>query len=137
MLNKVILQGRLTRDPELRYTTSNVPVLRFSLAVQRSYAPKGAERKADFFDLVAWRSTAEFICKYFTKGQEIIISGELRQEDWTDRNGNKRTSINVVVEDVNFCGSKPDGQRSSHPETQYDYTGEYSEIEDDGEVPFL
>ena len=136
MLNKVILQGRLTRDPELKYTTSNVPVLRFSLAVQRSYAPKGEERKADFFDLVAWRSTAEFICKYFAKGQEIIISGELRQEDWTDRNGNKRTSTNVVVEDVNFCGSKPDGQRSGQPAAQYDYAGEYSEIEDDGEVPF-
>lgn len=136
MLNKVILQGRLTRDPELKYTTSNVPVLRFSLAVQRSYAPKGAERKADFFDLVAWRSTAEFISNNFKKGQEIAIVGALRQEDWTDRNGNKRTSINVVVEDVNFCGPKYGGQRSSQPETQFDYAGEYSEIEDDGNVPF-
>jgi single-strand DNA-binding protein len=129
MLNEVILQGRLTREPELKYTTNNVPILRGSVAVQRSWAPKGEERKTDFFDFTAWRNTAEFINKYFSKGQEILICGALQSGTYEDRHGNKRTSVSILVKDINFCGSKSEGSRGSS-------SGGYVEMEDDGEVPF-
>lgn len=143
MLNKVILQGRLTRDPELRYTQSNIPVASVSLAVERSRAAKGQERETDFFDLVAWRHNAEFLSKWFAKGQQVLISGVLQSRRWQDKNGNNRTSIEVVVEEVNFCGSKQDtgknGQTGGYSSNYLpNVDGEnFNEIEDDdGEVPF-
>ena len=107
MLNHITLMGRLTRDPELRYTQSNTPVASFRIAVDRDYQPRdGGERQTDFIDCVAWRSTAEFVSKYFHKGSMAVVSGRLQMRDWTDRDGNKRTSAEVVVDNVYFGDSK-------------------------------
>ena len=96
MLNHIVLMGRLTRDPELRYTQSQIPVASFSLAVDRDFGGRdGGERQTDFIDIVAWRSTAEFVSKYFTKGSMAVVSGRLQIRDWTDREGGKRRSASV------------------------------------------
>ena len=110
MLNHITLMGRLVRDPELRRTGSGVAVASFRIAVDRDYAPKdGGERKADFIDCVAWRQTGEFISKYFTKGRMIVVDGRLEMRDWTDKDGNKRISAEVIVENAYFGDSKRDG----------------------------
>ena len=107
MLNVITIQGRLTRDPELRHTANGTAVASFALAVDRDYTSKdGGERETDFVDIVAWRGTAEFVSKYFTKGQLAIVSGRLQIRPWTDDNGNKRRSTEVVAEHVYFGGSK-------------------------------
>ena len=107
MLNHIVLMGRLTRDPELRYTQSQIPVASFTLAVDRDFGGRdGAERQTDFIDIVAWRSTAEFVSKYFTKGSMAAVSGRLQIRDWTDRDGNKRRSAEVVADNVYFGESK-------------------------------
>ena len=107
MLNHITVMGRLTRDPELRYTQTQTPVTSFSVAVDRDYAPKdGGERQTDFIDCVAWRSTAEFVSKYFQKGSMAVVSGRLQMRDWTDRDGNKRRSAEIVAENVYFGESK-------------------------------
>ncbi len=107
MLNHIVVMGRLTRDPELRYTQSNTPVTSFSVAVDRDYAPRdGGERQTDFIDCVAWRSTAEFVSKYFQKGSMAVVSGRLQMRDWTDRDGNKRRSAEIVADNVYFGESK-------------------------------
>ena len=108
MLNKAILMGRLTRDPELRHTASNIPVTSFSLAVDRNYG-KGAERQTDFIDCVAWRSTAEFISRYFVKGQMMALVGSIQTRKWEDKDGNKRVSVEVVAEEASFCGERKEG----------------------------
>ena len=109
MLNHIVLMGRLTRDPELRYTQSQTPVASFRIAVDRDFGGRdGAERQTDFIDVVAWRSTAEFVSKYFTKGSMAVVSGRLQMRDWTDRDGNKRTSAEVVADNVYFGDSKRD-----------------------------
>ena len=103
MLNHIVIMGRLTRDPELRYTQSQTPVASFRVAVDRDYAPKdGGERQTDFIDCVAWRSTAEFVSKYFQKGSMAVVSGRLQIRDWTDRDGNKRRSAEIVADNVYF-----------------------------------
>ena len=110
MLNHIVVMGRLVRDPELRRTGSGVAVASFRVAVDRDFAPKdGGERKADFIDCVAWRQTGEFISKYFTKGRMIIVDGRLEMRDWTDKEGNKRTSAEIVVANAYFGDSKRDG----------------------------
>ena len=110
MLNHITLMGRLVRDPELRRTGSGVAVASFCVAVDRDFAPKdGGERKADFIDCVAWRQTGEFISKYFTKGRMIVVDGRLEMRDWTDKEGNKRTSAEIVVANAYFGDSKRDG----------------------------
>ena len=110
MLNHIVIMGRLTRDPELRRTGTGVAVASFRVAVDRDFAPKdGGERKADFIDCVAWRQTGEFISKYFTKGRMIIVDGRLEMRDWTDKEGNKRTSAEIVVANAYFGDSKRDG----------------------------
>ena len=107
MLNHTVLMGRLTRDPELRYTQSQIPVASFTLAVDRDFGGRdGGERQTDFIDIVAWRSTAEFVSKYFTKGSMAAVSGRLQIRDWTDREGGKRRSAEVVADNVYFGGSK-------------------------------
>ena len=111
MLNHITLMGRLVRDPELRRTGSGIAVASFRIAVDRDYAPKdGGERKADFIDCVAWRQTGEFISKYFTKGRMIVVDGRLEMRDWTDKDGNKRTSAEVIVDNAYFGDSKRDGE---------------------------
>lgn len=106
MLNKAILMGRLTRDPELRYTQSNVPVVTFSIAVDRNYSGNNGERQTDFIDIVAWRRTAEFVSQWFTKGQMIVVVGSIQSRRWQDKNGNNRTSIEVIADEVQFGESK-------------------------------
>ena len=112
MLNHIVLMGRLTRDPELRRTGSGIAVASFTLAVDRDYAAQGAERETDFVDIVAWRSTAEFVSKYFTKGRMAVVSGRLQIRNWQDKDGNKRRSAEVVANDVYFGDSKRDGAAS-------------------------
>ena len=102
MLNKIVIMGRLTRDPEMRQTGSGTPVTSFSLAVERD----GGEKQTDFIDVVAWRHTAEFVDKYFSKGDMAAVSGRLQIRDWTDKDGNKRRSAEVVADSVYFGGSK-------------------------------
>ena len=99
MLNHIVLMGRLTRDPELRYTQSQTPVASFSLPVDRDFG-RGEEKQTDFIDCVAWRQTGEFVSKYFQKGSMAVVSGRLQISDWTDRDGNKRRSAEVVVDNV-------------------------------------
>ena len=117
MLNHITLLGRLTRDPELRRTQSGTAVASFTIAVDRDFAPKdGGERETDFIDCVAWRSTGEFVSKYFQKGSVIAVSGRLQIRNWTDKDGNKRRTAEVNVENAYFAGSK-----SNQPEATVAY----------------
>ena len=115
MLNHIVIMGRLTRDPELRYTQSQIPVASFRVAVDRDFG-RGEERQTDFIDCVAWRSTGEFVSKYFQKGSMAVVSGRLQIRDWTDRDGNKRRSAEVVVDNVYFGESK---RRDGDPRDSY------------------
>ena len=115
MLNHITIMGRLVRDPELRRTGTGVAVASFRVAVDRDYVPKdGGERRADFIDCVAWRQTGEFISKYFTKGRMIVVDGRLEMRDWTDKDGNKRTSAEIVVANAYFGDSKRDSDGGSN-----------------------
>ena len=142
MLNKAILMGRLTRDPELRYTQSNKPVVSFDIAVERNYSGNG-ERQTDFITIVAWNKTAEFIVKWFTKGQMIVVVGSIQSRRWQDKNGNNRTSIEVIADEVQFCGDKRSRENSgNYPNNNGGYRQsnrqpDFQEIsDDDEEVPF-
>ena len=107
MLNHIVVMGRLTRDPELRRTGSGIAVTSFSVAVDRDFSPKdGGERETDFIDCVAWRSTGEFVSKYFTKGSMAVVSGRLQIRSWTDKDGNKRRTAEIVADTVYFGDSK-------------------------------
>lgn len=141
MLNQIILHGRLTRDPELRRTQSGVPVAGAGLAVDRDALNKDGVRECDFIDIVAWRSTAEFLCKHWRKGKEILVSGRLQMTSWNDNQGNKRWKAEVVAESVDFCGPKdaaPAAQNDRpYTETATAAAGDYAQIEgDDSELPF-
>ena len=130
MLNKVILMGRLTSDPELRHTQSNTPVTSFTLAVDRSYKDK----QTDFIDVVAWRSTAEFAFKYFRKGQLVAVVGSIQTRTWEDKQGNKRKAVEVVADEVHFAEAKRDARASDPVAAMAD---EFTDISaDDGELPF-
>lgn len=107
-MNKVFLLGRLTADPELRQTASNISVTSFTVAVNRPYV-KGAERQADFIDVVAWRQSAEFVCRYFQKGKPILVEGRLQVRDYTDKNGNKRRAYEVQADNVSFVEGAGNG----------------------------
>ena len=110
MLNHITIMGRLTRDPELRRTGSGIAVASFTLAVDRDFSPKdGGERETDFIDCVAWRQTGEFVSKYFTKGRMAVVSGRLQIRSWTDKDGNKRRTAEVVADNVYFGDSKREG----------------------------
>lgn len=124
MLNKVIMQGRLTDTPQLKQTTSGVDVCSFSIAVERNAKSADGQRHTDFINCVAWRNTAKFLCEYFSKGKMIIVAGELQSRSYEDKSGNKRTAFEVIVNEANFCGgeSKPtEGQQTQAPaeETQF------------------
>ncbi len=114
MLNHIVIMGRLTRDPELRRTGSGIAVASFSLAVDRDYSPRGGgEKETDFIDCVAWRQTGEFVSKYFTKGRMAVVSGRLQIRSWTDKEGNKRRTAEVVADNVYFGDSKRDSDSGS------------------------
>ena len=106
MINVVAIMGRLTYDPELRTTPTGVSVVRFQVAVDRNFQRAGEERKADFIDVTAWRQTAEFVSKYFRKGSMIAVEGSIQTDNFTDKDGNKRKSVQLVASQVSFCGSK-------------------------------
>ena len=133
MLNKIFLMGRLTRDPELRRTGSGLAVASFSLAVDRDFKSQSGEKETDFIDIVAWRNTAEFVSKYFTKGRMAVVEGRLQIQDWTDKEGNKRRSSEVVADSIYFGDSKKD---TGMPAQSYSNNGSFSEVEDAGELPF-
>ncbi len=148
MLNHITLMGRMTRDPELRYTQSGTAVASFSLAVERDFGSRdGGERQTDFIDCVAWRQTGEFVSKYFSKGSMTAVSGRLQIRDWNDREGNKRRSAEVVVDNVYFCESKKSRDNSAAGSTGASAPSGYrqaaasgstfAELDDgDGELPF-
>jgi single-strand DNA-binding protein len=144
MINMVALMGRLTYEPELKTTPSGVSVLRFQIACDRSYQSQGQERQADFIDCVAWRQRAEFISRYFHKGSMIAIEGSIQTQNYTDKNGNNRKSVEVVANNVSFCGSKADSgaapmQEYNQPAPSYASAdnSDFEEIvDDDDDLPF-
>jgi single-strand DNA-binding protein len=122
MLNHIVLMGRLTRDPELRSTQSGTPVASFTLAVDRDFGSRdGGERQTDFIDIVAWRSTAEFVSKYFSKGRMAVVSGRLQIRQWQDKEGNNRRTAEVVADNIYFGESKRDGQSGGSYGSQSSY----------------
>lgn len=130
MLNKIIIMGRLARDPELRRTQSGTPVASFTLAVERDFKDKSTrERETDWIDVVAWRQTGEFVSRYFTKGRMAVVEGRLQLRDWNDRNGNKRRSAEVIADNVYFGDSKKDGdgggQQGGYPQAGGYHSGSY------------
>jgi len=147
-MNQIVIMGRLTRDPELRHTPNGVAVASFTLAVDRGFSPKdGGEKQTDFIDVVAWRNTAEFISKYFVKGQMAAVTGRLQIRDWTDKDGNKRRSAEVVADNIYFTESKKNREASFGPIDSKDEYGagfrapvessDFAELAmDDGDLPF-
>ncbi|MCL2045934.1 MAG: single-stranded DNA-binding protein [Oscillospiraceae bacterium] len=147
-MNQIVIMGRMTRDPELRQTPNGISVASFTLAVDRGFTPRdGGERQTDFIDVVAWRNTAEFVSKYFTKGQMAAVTGRLQIRDWTDKDGNKRRSAEVVADSIFFTESKRSREASlGQTESRDDYSSSFStpvegsdfaELDmDDGELPF-
>lgn len=156
MLNKIILQGRLVADPELRHTSSGAAVASFRLAVDRDFKSKNPEEQtADFINVVAWRATGEFVSKYFTKGRMALVEGRLQIRNYTDRDGNRRSVTEVIADSVHFCDSKRDndngGNYGGYKPAPSAYappapaaepaapatTNAFAELnEDDGELPF-
>ena len=131
MLNSVTLMGRLTRDPELKHTQSGTAVVSFTLAVDRDFKSADGTKETDFIDCVAWRNTAEFISKYFSKGSMAVVRGRLQLRDWTDKEGGKRRSAEVVVDNIYFGDSKKSVSGERPPQSV-----EFEELEDDGDLPF-
>ena len=110
MLNHIVIMGRLARDPELRHTQSGTPVATFRLAVDRDFKDKNTgERQTDWIDVVAWRGTGEFVSRYFSRGRMAVVEGRLQMREWTDKEGNRRTTAEVVADSVYFGDSKRDG----------------------------
>lgn len=132
MLNRIIVMGRMTRAPELRRTNSGTAVASFAVAVDRDFKSQSGEKETDFIDVVAWRNTAEFVSKYFSKGRMAVVEGRLQLRDWTDKDGNKRRTAEIVADSVYFGDSKRDGGDTE----QSDPHGGFSEIADDGDLPF-
>ena len=145
MLNTAIIMGRLTADPELRKTTSGLSVTSFTVAVERNYK-SGEERQADFINVVAWRGTADFVSTYFKKGQMIAVQGSIQTRSYEDKNGNKRTAVEIVADNVSFCGSKAESGNTygaarpeSAPAVSYQSAdaGSFSVLPDDNQgFPF-
>lgn len=156
MLNHAVLMGRLTADPELRYTPNNVAVVRFTLAVDRNFAAAGTERKTDFIDIVSWRQQAEFVSKYFRKGQLVAVEGAIQTDSYTDNQGIKRKRFEIVADRVHFAESRnssansgqayasvPQVQASGVPAVQQPAptfavgdAGDFQEISSDDDLPF-
>ena len=137
MLNKVILMGRLTRDPELRRTGSGTAVTSFSLAVDRDFKSQSGEKEADFIDIVAWRNTAEFVSKYFTKGRMAVVEGRLQIRDWTDKDGNKRRNAEIIVSNVYFGDRRETTKQEQNLNQLAEAVAGFAEIDPaDGQLPF-
>ena len=134
MLNCAVILGRLTTDPELKHTPNGNAVTSFSVAVNRSYAKAGEDRQADFIDVVAWRNTAEFICKYFGKGQAIAVQGAIQTRSYTDSNGNKRKAVEIVAEKVGFGERKQDKEETATSNNRRNEG--FEEILCDDDLPF-
>ncbi len=134
-LNRITIMGRLTRDPELRRTQSGAPVTSFTMAVDRDFKSQSGDKETDFIDVVAWRNTAEFAAKYFTKGRMAIVFGRLQIRDWQDNNGNKRRSAEVIADSIYFGDSKPQDAQPAVHAVNVD-ASDFDEIEDDPDVPF-
>ena len=137
MINRAILQGRLVSDPDLKHTQSGVSVVGFRIAVDRDYKSKDPNaQNCDFINVVAWRSVAEFISRYFSKGSLILVDGRIQVRDYTDNNGNKRNVVEVVAESVNFCGKRENNARQTQ-QTYQQEPQEFAELDDDdGVLPF-
>jgi len=143
MLNKVILMGRFTRDPELRSTPQGISTCSFSIAVDRNFVRQGEERKADFINCVAWRQTAEFISKYFKKGSMVALEGSIQTRSWDDQDGKKRYATDVVVNQVYFAESKRDSQSSMGGDDSFGMAGDFGSLPEpispmgtDDDLPF-
>jgi single-strand DNA-binding protein len=146
MLNVVALNGRLTADPELRHTGTDIPVTSFSIAVDRSYQKPGTERQADFINIVCWRNTAEFAAKYFKKGQLVAVEGSIQMRNYTDNQGNKCTAFEVVANNVHFAEPRRDGYANGQPSTggykqpsapvSSGDNSDFVEIDGDDDLPF-
>ncbi len=127
MLNRIIIMGRLARDPELRHTQAGVPVASFRLAVDRDFRDKSTgERGTDWIDVVAWRQTAEFVSRYFTRGRMAVVEGRLQMRDWTDKEGNRRTSAEVVADSVYFGDTRREGGDNTSYGGNSSYSGGYN-----------
>lgn len=120
MLNSVIIMGRLTSTPELKTTSSGLSVTSFTVAVDRRFQKQGEDKQADFLNVVAWRQTADFVCKYFNKGSMIAVQGELQTRSYEDKNGNKRVATEIVADNVSFCGGKKDSAAEPAGGDHYD-----------------
>lgn len=140
MLNHITLMGRLTRDPELRRTQSGTAVTSFTLAVDRDFKSQFGEKETDFIDIVVWRSTAEFVSKYFTKGRMAVVEGRIQIRDWTDKDGGKRKSAEILANSVYFGDSKQDNQKSASNTSAKNgvdvSASDFAELEDDVTLPF-
>lgn len=131
MYNRVILMGRLTADPELRQTQSGISMCRVSIAVERGYAKQGEEKKTDFFDVTFWRQTADFVCRYFSKGRMIHVEGKLQNDNYTDQNGVKHYRNVIIAESVDFCGDKSNNQQNNGYQNQQQnpYQNQYQQYQ--------
>ena len=144
MINSAVIIGRICHDLELRTTSSNTSVTNFTVAVDRNYQKQGEEKQTDFIDVVAWRQTADFVCRYFKKGSMIAVQGSIQTRNYEDKNGNKRTSVEIVADNVSFCGSKADngGNATTYTPaptnvTQGNFGGDFESIDDDDtSLPF-
>ena len=141
MLNKIIIMGRLTRDPELRRTGSGTAVTSFSLACDRDFKSQSGDKETDLIEVVAWKNTAEFVSKYFGKGRMAVVDGRLQIRDWTDKAGNKRTTAEVVADNVYFADSKRSESNDNQKENFNALSGRVSDdfvpiSEEGGEIPF-
>lgn len=152
MLNVVAIMGRLVADPELRTTPAGVNVCQFRIACDRNFARQGEQRQADFVDIVAWRAQADFVCKYFSKGSLIAINGRIQTRNYQDKNGNNRTSVAVVADNINFAGSKgtssakvddggeaaprSDAWPKADPPVNYGGVDDFAVIDDNDDLPF-
>lgn len=143
MYNHIGLQGRLTADPELRRTASGTAITSFTLASDTGRKTKDGTKITNFIDCVAWRNTAEFACKYLTKGRLVVVDGEITSRNYEDKDGNRRKAVEITVDSIHFCDSKKDGQNAggqSHGDDFADYSGgpgDFAEISDEvGDLPF-
>lgn len=143
MLNHITIMGRLTREPELRRTNGGTPVASFTMAVDRDFSGSGQEKETDFLDVVAWRNTAEFVGKYFSKGRMAVVSGRLQIRNWTDKDGTKRRAAEIVADSIYFGDSRQDsgrGDRAPSAQTSDPGPQEYDAYDegaaDDGHLPF-
>ena len=143
MLNNAVIMGRLVAQPELKTTGSGISVTSFTVAVDRRFVKQGEERQADFIDVIAWRQSAEFVCKYFSKGSMIAVQGSIQTRTYEDKDGNKRKAVEIVADNVSFCGSKNDNSAHNQnasslpPAPAYSTAdeGDFKEIPED-DLPF-